>query len=171
MPQNFELFFSRGSRLRLVLRPFCCALIWLILANLLVRAGAGDGILGFWNTAEDKAQVEVFKQNDKYFGKIVSLKEPDWPANDEKGMAGQPKNDRNNPSPKLRGRKIIGLPIMNDFVYAGKNRWGGGIIYDPESGRTYKGKMTLTATNRLEMRGFVGISLLGRTTVWTRVAP
>ena len=115
--------------------------------------------------------MEVFKQNDKYYGKIVSLKEPDWPANDEKGMAGQPKNDRNNPSPRLRNRKIIGLCMMNDFVYAGKNHWGGGTVYDPESGKTYKGKMRLAASNRLEMRGFVGISLLGRTTVWTRVEP
>jgi uncharacterized protein (DUF2147 family) len=141
----------------------------MILTSLSTQAGQGDQIMGTWNTAEDKAQVEVFKQKDKYFGKIVNLKEPDWPANDEKGMAGQPKNDRNNPSPRLRNRKIIGLCMMNDFVYAGKNRWVGGTIYDPESGKTYKGKMSLTATNRLEMRGFVGISLLGHTTVWTRV--
>jgi len=153
------------------LKPLFCALVWLILADFPAQAGTGDDILGFWNTTEDKARVEVFKQNDKYFGKIVSLKEPDWPANDEKGMAGQPKNDRNNPSPRLRDRKIIGLRMMNDFAYAGKNRWGGGTIYDPESGKTYKGKMSLAATNHLEMRGFVGISLLGRTTVWTRVEP
>jgi uncharacterized protein (DUF2147 family) len=146
-------------------------LVGVILTSLSSQAGQGDQILGKWNTAEDKARVEVFKQNDKYFGKIVSLKEPDWPANDEKGPAGQPKNDRNNPSPRLRSRKIVGLRMMNDFVYAGKNHWIGGTIYDPESGKTYKGKMSLTATNRLEMRGFVGISLLGRTTVWTRVEP
>src|SRR5216683_476809 len=64
----------------------------MILTSLSTQAGQGDQIMGTWNTAEDKAQVEVFKQKDKYFGKIVSLKEPDWPANDEKGMAGQPKN-------------------------------------------------------------------------------
>ncbi|HEX4645096.1 MAG TPA: DUF2147 domain-containing protein [Verrucomicrobiae bacterium] len=151
-----------------MLKPFFCALICLIFAGLPARAGAGDDILGLWVTAEDKARVEIFKRNDKYYGKILSLKEPNWPADDDKGMAGQPKNDRNNPDPRLRNRKILGLGIMNEFVYSGKNRWVGGTIYDPESGRTYKGKMTLAATNRLEMRGFVGISLLGRTTVWTR---
>src|SRR5260370_29662817 len=88
----------------------------MILTSLSTQAGQGDQIMGTWNTAEDKAQVEVFEQKDKYFGKIVSLKEPDWPANDEKGMAGQPKNDRNNPSPRLRNRKIIGLWFMNYFV-------------------------------------------------------
>jgi uncharacterized protein (DUF2147 family) len=132
------------------------------------RAGSGNDIVGIWATAEEKARVEIFKRNDKYYGKLLSLKEPNWPADDDKGMAGQPKNDRNNPDPRLRNRKILGLGIMNEFVYSGKNRWVGGTIYDPESGRTYKGKMTLATTNRLEMRGFVGISLLGRTTVWTR---
>ena len=100
--------------------------------------------------------------------KVISLKEPNWPADEKGGAAGKPKNDRNNPNPKLRDRPIVGIEFMNGFVHAGKNRWVDGKIYDPESGKTYQCKMTLVATNKLEVRGFVGISLLGRTVEWTR---
>ena len=133
-----------------------------------VFAEEGNGILGVWNTSDNKAQVEIFKVNEKFHGKIIKLKEPDWPPNDEHGMGGKPKSDRNNPDPKLRAQPIIGLEFMHGFAYAGKKRWESGKVYDPESGKTYKCKLTLTSTNRLEVRGFIGISLIGRTEVWTR---
>jgi len=131
-------------------------------------ASTNDAILGTWHTTDDKSQVLIFKQNDHYFGKIVSLKEPNWPADSKLGTPGQPKNDRNNPDSTLRAKPIIGLQIMRDFTYAGKNVWTEGRVYDPENGKTYHGKITLAATNRLELRGFIGISLLGRTVTWTR---
>ncbi|MDB6111565.1 MAG: hypothetical protein JWR69_3315 [Pedosphaera sp.] len=128
----------------------------------------GDAILGVWTTTDSQGQVEVFKQDGKYFAKIISLKEPNVPADDKTGFAGKPKTDYKNPNPKLRQRPIVGLQFMSDFVYAGKHLWEGGKVYDPESGKTYKCKMTLLSTNRLEVRGFVGFSLLGRTVIWTR---
>jgi uncharacterized protein (DUF2147 family) len=128
----------------------------------------GDEILGVWNTTDNKSQVEIFKEKGKYHGRIISLKEPNWPANDEQGMGGKAKNDRGNPNPKLRARKIVGMEFMNGFVHAGKNHWVNGRIYDPESGKTYKCKLTLLDAKHLEVRGFVGISLLGRTVEWTR---
>jgi uncharacterized protein (DUF2147 family) len=131
----------------------------------------GDAILGVWHTTDDKSQVQVFKENGHYFGKILSLKEPNWPADDDQGMSGKPKNDRKNPDPKLRSRPIAGITIMMNFDYSGNNTWESGRVYDPESGSTYRGKMSLTATNRLELRGYVGIPLFGRTEVWTRQAP
>jgi len=152
-----------------------CLLVSLLLAAALVfqsvaadAPAPADAILGMWHTTDDKSQVQVFKEDDKYFAKIVSLKEPAWPEDDKEGMAGKPKNDRRNPNPKLRSRPIAGLQFMNDFVYSGRNLWSGGRIYDPESGKTYKCKMSLVATNRLEVHGYVGVSLLGRTVVWTR---
>ncbi len=60
------------------------------------------------------------------------------------------------------------MQLMTDFTLAGKDIWEGGKIYDPESGKTYKCKLTLIDPNRLEVRGFIGFSLLGRTEVWTK---
>jgi uncharacterized protein (DUF2147 family) len=134
----------------------------------LLAVQPGDEILGVWSTTENKSQVQIFKEKGKYCAKIISLKEPNWPAGDERGMSGKPKNDRGNPDPKLRSRPIVGMQFMNGFVYEGKNRWAGGTIYDPEVGKTYKCKMTLMDTNHLEVRGYIGVSLIGRTVVWTR---
>ena len=50
----------------------------------------------------------------------------------------------------------------------GDGKWSGGFIYDPNSGKTYRGKLRLVDTNTLEVRGFIGISLIGRTETWTR---
>jgi uncharacterized protein (DUF2147 family) len=149
-------------------------IILLLLIGLMVTgafakaADAGDKILGVWNTTDNKSQVEIFKEKDKYCGKIINLKDPNWPANDEQGMGGKPKNDRGNPDPKLRSRPIVGLQLMNDFVSAGNGKWTGGKIYDPESGKTYKCKLTLVDNKHLDVRGFIGVSLIGRTEVWTR---
>ena len=65
-----------------------------------------------------------------------------------------------------QGNPIIGLNLVNGFVYQGKNKWGDGTIYDPDNGKTYSCKMTLMEDNTLKVRGFIGISLIGRTQVW-----
>jgi len=127
---------------------------------------AGDEILGLWHTTDDKAVVQISKVNNQYFGRIISLKDPNWPPNS--GARGTPKLDRRNPNPELRNRPIAGLQFMGNFVYAGNNVWEGGKIYDPESGKSYKCKLTLSNPNRLLVRGYVGFSMLGRTEVWTR---
>lgn len=128
--------------------------------------GAGDEILGVWHSAEDKSRVQIYKVNNQYFGRIISLKDPNWPPNS--GSGGTPKVDRRNPNPELRNRPIVGLQFMRGFEFAGKNLWSGGKIYDPESGKTYKCKLTLINPDRLEVRGYIGFSMLGRTEVWTR---
>jgi uncharacterized protein (DUF2147 family) len=150
------------------------------LLGLLVVAGvtagsipSGDEILGIWKTYDKRGKLEssvqIYKEKDKYCAKIANLTEPNWPAGDDQNMAGKPKNDRNNPNADLRSRPIIGMQIMQDFVYnAGKNIWEGGRIYDPGCGKTYKCKFTLATPNQLEVRGYIGISLLGRTETWTR---
>jgi uncharacterized protein (DUF2147 family) len=73
-----------------------------------------------------------------------------------------------NPDPALRDRDLLGLTIMHSFTAAGDGKWKNGRIYDPNSGKTYKCKLTLVDENTLELRGYIGISLLGRTETWTR---
>jgi len=141
----------------------------LFLASFAVAAEE-DRILGLWNTAENDCKIEIFKSNGKYFGRIAWLKDPLYPADDEGGLAGRPVVDRENPNQNLRSRPLIGLQLMKGFAYVGKNVWEKGTIYNPDNGKTYRCKMTLSVSDRLEVRGFIGIPLLGATSVWTRDA-
>jgi len=143
-------------------------LVSLCLVSGVALADDGDAVLGSWLTADGKARVEIVKHGDVYDGSIVWLKEPNYPADDKKGMAGKVKVDRENPAPALQTRPILGLPLITGFKYAGDNVWNDGHIYDPESGKLYSCKMTLMMDGSLKVRGYVGISLFGRTEIWTR---
>jgi len=134
------------------------------------HADGPDGVLGVWVTADGKARVEIVKHGDAYDGDIVWLKEPLYPA-DDKTAPGQAKVDRNNPDKTLQARPIIGLPLIQGFKYSGDNVWTDGTIYDPDNGKLYSCKMTLMMDGSLRVRGYVGISLFGRTEIWTRPAP
>jgi uncharacterized protein (DUF2147 family) len=76
--------------------------------------------------------------------------------------------DIHNPDPALRGRALCGLTIMSGFRLNGPDRWEGGSLYDPESGNTYTGRVSLNPDGTLSLRGYVGVPLFGRTEEWTR---
>lgn len=126
-----------------------------------VHGDDADAVIGEWYTKDSKALVQIYKAGDVYNGKIIWLKNP---KNDD----GTDKLDTNNPDESKRSNPIIGLNLVNGFTYKGKNKWGDGTIYDPDNGKTYSCKMTLSDENELKVRGFIGVSLLGRTQVWTR---
>lgn len=149
---------------------FRCLLLITVpaLASTSFAADQAEAILGRWNTQDGKAQVEIVRQHSLYAGYIVWLKEPYYPSGDAQGMAGKPKVDRKNPDVALRARPLIGLPLVSGFHFAGTDEWTGGTIYDPENGKTYSCKMILMPNGSLKVRGYIGISLFGRTTVWTR---
>ncbi|MDA8172504.1 MAG: DUF2147 domain-containing protein [Nitrospiraceae bacterium] len=113
-------------------------------------------IIGVWLTQERDAKIDIYRCQDKYCGKIVWTKD-------------EPRLDVKNPDPALRGRPISGLRIMKGFHFAGKNEWAGGRLYDPKSGHTYKGTMTLVSPERLRLRGYFLIPLFGRTAIWSRI--
>lgn len=121
-----------------------------------------DAIIGKWYTAEQEALVSIYSCGDHYCGRIIGLKEP-------KNADGTEKIDVNNPDQSRRHEPIIGLQLVKDFAFDGQKRWVGGKIYDPENGKTYSCKMALEGEQRLKVRGYIGISLLGRTEIWTRV--
>ncbi len=78
-------------------------------------------------------------------------------------------HDSNNPDPKLQKRKLIGLTFLTGFKKESKkDLWSGGTVYDSQSGKTYKGRIWLEGPDNLKMRGFVGVSLIGRTAKWKR---
>lgn len=115
-----------------------------------------DAILGEWLNEKQDARFLIYKSNNQYFGKIV------WGTGSET-------KDVKNPDTKLRSRELVGLTILNNFVFDGKKTWEDGSIYDPKNGKTYDCKLTLTDKNKLDVRGYVGVSLFGRTETWTRV--
>ena len=131
-------------------------------------AAEEDRIVGLWSTPKNDCKIEIFRRSVNYCGRIVWLKEPIYPVDDDGGMAGKPVVDRENPDPNLRSRPLIGLQLIEGFTYISRNVWEKGTIYNPDNGKTYRCRMTLAAPNRLEVKGFIGIPLFGATSVWTR---
>jgi uncharacterized protein (DUF2147 family) len=116
--------------------------------------------VGIWKN--DDATFEIFEDQGKLSGKIVALREPRTPE-------GKEKTDIHNPDAAKRERPIIGLVFLSGFTQKSQTRWENGTIYDPKSGNTYSCSMQLDGPEKIDMRGFIGISLIGRTDVWTRV--
>lgn len=137
-------------------------LLTLALCVVVCFAANPDAIVGYWKTGDGKGIVQIYKKGDKYFGKIVWLAEPKDP---ETGAA---KLDKKNEKEALRKRPLIGLENLTNFTYVKEGLWEEGEIYDPKSGETYSCTLKLTDANTLDVRGYVGISLFGRTDTWKR---
>lgn len=118
-------------------------------------------IEGKWKTIDDetkqpKSVVEIYKKSDgKYYGKITQLLIK--PANPNCVAC---KDDR-------KGKPLTGLEIIRGLKKEG-NEFTGGTITDPKTGKTYKCTITKSG-DQLSVRGYVGISLMGRTQTWQKV--
>jgi uncharacterized protein (DUF2147 family) len=122
-----------------------------------------DAIIGKWLNEDKDAHVQIYKENGKFFGKVVWLKEPI----DE--VTGQPKLDDENDDEILQKRPIMGLELLKDFIYDGDGEWEDGTIYDPKNGSTYDCYIRFGDDKTLKIRGYIGISWIGRNTYWTKV--
>lgn len=122
----------------------------------------GDSVLGFWQSEHGSVRVHIYKNGGTYDGKLVWLKE-------ENNSAGKPKIDLNNPSDQLKSKPIKGLEVLKDFKYSKDGVWEEGTVYDPRSGKTYDCKLSMVSSDKLEVRAFYGISLIGKTQSWSRV--
>ena len=121
-----------------------------------------DEILGIWLEEEKQSKIEIYKEGNRFFGKIIWLKEP----LDE---SGNEKLDKENPNPSLRKNTINGLKIMKNLKYVKEGEWSNGEIYDARSGKTYSLEVYMKDPNKLDLRGYLGFTLFGKTTSWTRV--
>lgn len=131
---------------------------------------ATDDLLGYWLNQAKDAKIEIFKCGNDFCGKIIWLKEPVYPAGSREGAPGTPKVDIKNPDASQRSVPILGMQIITGFQPSGEGQWKSGTIYDPDSGKTYSAKATLVSHDQLDLRGFIGISLIGRTEKWTRTS-
>lgn len=129
------------------------------------KKNPADNLIGLWMSSQKNGVIEIYKKGAKFYGKLAWIKD----SLDQK--TNLPKKDKENPDPTLRDQKILGLEILKGFYYVGENNYKEGNIYDPESGNTYSCKMKLSADGKtLDLRGYLGVSLLGRTEVWTRIS-
>jgi uncharacterized protein (DUF2147 family) len=121
-------------------------------------------IMGTWLTGSGQAKIEIYKNGANYQGKIIWISEPIDPATNK------PKTDTKHPDSKLHSRPLVGLVNLWGFSYNEKdNKWENGHIYDPKSGKEYKCTINAKDKNTLNVRGYIGFSVIGRTDVWTRV--
>jgi len=125
---------------------------------------ANAQVLGIWKTIDDdgetvKSHVEIFEQNGKYYGKVVKLfRAPEEEQNPKCIECNDAKKDQ----------PILGMEILSDLQQKGKY-WQDGQIMDPENGKYYKCYLELLAPDKLKVRGYMGISALGRTQYWYRI--
>jgi uncharacterized protein (DUF2147 family) len=116
---------------------------------------SGGSVLGEWTTPNGSV-VNVYRCGSGVCAKVVHV-----------SPKAQESVDTQNPNPSLRQRPLCGLEIGTGFHLTSPSQAQGGQLYDPESGNTYSGWMKADG-NTLQLRGYVGISLFGRTETWTR---
>lgn len=147
-------------------RSFC---IWVCVVVLVSIAGAGaqqlspklQSAVGHWLVVNSDGtpggKVDTYLQDGKLFGRVTEVR-----------PGRTPKDVCDKCSGEYKGQLILGMVIMRNFQAEGDD-WVDGTVVDPENGKEYKGKIWSVGTDALKMRGFVGISLLGRTETWTRL--
>ncbi len=140
-------------------------LLGALFVGLLASASAQPATpAGTWKTISDRtgkptSYVRIDEVDGRFEGTVVKLIDPPTTAPVCKLCSGARK-----------GRPVLGLTIMRDVRAQGDGTWGGGEILDPNNGKTYHVRLTLRdGGQRLQVRGYVGIPLLGRTQTWVRV--
>lgn len=120
-----------------------------------------QSIFGKWKTIDpdtgnDESIIEVYQKDGKAYAKVIAI------INDA---------DRDktciNCKGKNKNKPILGLDILDGLIEKG-DEWSGGRILDPKNGKYYKCYLKLVTGNKLKLRGYIGISLLGRTEYWYR---
>jgi uncharacterized protein (DUF2147 family) len=139
--------------------------LWVILPifSQTPRPIKSDAINGVWLTDAKDAQVKVYRVGKYYYGKIIWLR-------DNKNAQGTPKLDTMNPNQGPRKRPQVGIISLTLLTYAGGNRYVNGVMYYPTNGKTYKCSAILVDNNHLKLRLYIGVTLLGKTTVFSRVS-
>jgi uncharacterized protein (DUF2147 family) len=122
----------------------------------------GDKVIGVWLSEKKDARVEFFRRDNKYYGKLL------WGAEMYEADGKTPLKDTENPDVSSRTRSRLNLVIISGLTY-NDGEYTDGKLYDARNGHTYSLKLKLTSIDKLEMRGFMGISLFGQTISWTRV--
>lgn len=138
------------------MRLFCCAAIFFM-----GWSANSQNIFGRWKTIDDETGkvlsiVEIYQVKGKVYGKIVELLNPQSKNKVCNLCSGDDKN-----------KPLLGLTIIKGLEKDG-SEYSNGKILDPKSGKQYNCYITLEKPDRLKVRGYLGISLIGRTQYWHR---
>jgi len=124
-------------------------------------------IFGKWYSKDEMGKIdsviEVYEKDGKAFAKIIELWYRGSRVTDPKGL----NEVCDLCEGENKGKKILGLNILEGLKKDG-NEWSGGTILDPRNGKVYKCYIELINPNKLKIRGYIGISLLGVTAYWER---
>jgi len=160
-PTASRLRASTVLRLRALAAVFA---IVLFACGGLSAAKADTGVYGWWITADGKAAINIAPCGAQLCGKVEWIRVPLDPK------TGKPKTDIHNPDASLRTRPVCDLTMLGNFTPNADGSWGGGWIYDPSTGNTYKSNMHVASDGKLHVRGYIGVPLLGRSEIMTRPA-
>jgi uncharacterized protein (DUF2147 family) len=133
------------------------SLLLLLLVASFAVADVTD-IEGRWLSGDKTGWIDIRLVDGKPVGTAAGSTTPDEAM----------RYDEENPDPALQDRPLWGITILHGFTYERDGVWKGGTVYDPNSGNTYKSTMTLVNRNKLKVRGYIGLSLFGRSDTWTR---
>jgi uncharacterized protein (DUF2147 family) len=138
--------------------------VGMMLAGLVGLASAATPV-GVWKTIDDKTGkersiVRITEVDGQLQGVVEQLF--DFPGDDPKHLCDKCKGER-------KDKPIVGMTILWGLTQHGEE-WSGGEILDPKNGKIYRCKMTPSADGKqLNVRGFIGVSLIGRSQIWHRV--
>ena len=133
-----------------------------LIALLFIFSGfSQDSPIGIWQTVDDNngdtsSHIEIYEIDGKLHGKILRIL-----SEQTIFICDKCKGDK-------KDKPVIGLEILWGMKKNKENEWKGGKILDPENGKEYKCKLKLAESDILEVRGYLGFSLLGRTQKWFR---
>jgi len=115
---------------------------------------------GLWLTENKRSVIKIEKCGEKLCGNIYWI------------IEGGMQIDSKNPAPARRGQKMCGLEIMRGLKQSNqnKNHWLDGEIYKADDGDIYSAKLQIKSPDTITVRGYRGISLLGKSQDWQRVS-
>jgi len=142
-------------------RTLVAAMAVVSIAFTTVGAAKAETPEGRWLTRDSGGVVEIYRCGNALCGRLLWFRMQSLHDNPQA-------LDIHNTTVGLRNRPLCGLVILWGFRPDGPDRWSGGSAYDPETGHTYSGNMTFEPDGRLSLRGYIGISLFGRSEQWTR---
>jgi len=136
------------------------SILLIFLIGLFLSSSGYTQVTGFWRVVDDKDGVEksivqIFEQNNMYYGRIVRL------------LAASKRTHCDKCYGDLKGKPLTGMIIMFDLEKTPKGGKNGKVL-DPGSGNIYSCSIELVGPDKLKLRGYLGVPSVGKTSYWTR---